>query len=297
MIDWRLAVALCAALSVIFLGVAAYFHIRRRPTLVGRTMIDVHRVPVPPALLKKMTNEERTFFLLMGHAENQISIMYKVLRFSTNFESENKERQLTSSNQTQVLLRLLIGLMYEAWIKLITERFLKRANITVTLSAKGDEAVTALRAHFNESSLLGTIRNSFAFHYPNDEFMNQAFKLAAADDSLKDEWFWYLSGARTNTSYFASELVFLHAIMKAAGAATLEDAQNQLMKEATTVYGLLVDLFDDIMRSYLEKYFPKPLTLYRVASITDAPTLTEFVLPFYASDPLADGVMQPPKAG
>ena len=40
-------------------------------------MIDVFKVPVPVDLLKKMTNEERTFFLLMGHAENQISIMYK----------------------------------------------------------------------------------------------------------------------------------------------------------------------------------------------------------------------------
>ena len=294
MIEWRLAVVVGAGICIC-LAVVAYLRFRHHPKSVGRKMIDVHRVPVPPALLKKMTNEERTFFLLMGHAENQISIMYKVLRFSANFESESKERQLTSSNQTQVLLRLLIGLMYEAWIKLITDRFIKRANVTVALSAKGDEAVAALRAHFNESSLLGTIRNSFAFHYPNDEFMNQAFKSAAADESLKDEWFWYLSGARTNTSYFVSEMVFLHAIMKAAEVTTLEEAQNKLMQEATTVYGLLVDLFDDIMRSYLGKYFPTPLTLYRIASITDAPSLTEFVLPFYASDPLADGVTQPPK--
>ena len=118
-------------------------------------MIEVLRIPVPVDLLKKMTNEERTFFLLMGHAENQISIMYKMLRFSSNFESENKVEQVTSSNQTQVILRLLVGLIYEAWIKLVNERFLNRSNITLQLTDKGKAAVADLRAHFRPRACLG----------------------------------------------------------------------------------------------------------------------------------------------
>lgn len=171
-------------------------------------MIEVLRVSVPAELLKRMTNEERTFFLLMGHAENQISIMYKVLRFSTNNDSSNKVEQLTASNQTQVILRLLVGLIYEAWIKLVNDRFLKRSNITVELTEKGKVAVSELQQHFGRSSLLGNIRNSFAFHYPDDEYMNKAFKLASQDQSLMEEWNWYLSTARTNSCYFVSELVF-----------------------------------------------------------------------------------------
>lgn len=251
-------------------------------------MINVIRVAVPPALLKKMNNEERTFFLLMGHAENQISMMYKVLLFSSNFESKKKAEQLASSNQTQVILRLLIGIIYEAWIKLVNDRFLKRSNITIKLTEKGNVAVADLQAHFSTSSLLGKIRNSFAFHYPDDQYMNQAFKLASEDETLKDEWNWYLSGARTNTSYFVSEIVFLHAVMKAAEVPTLEEAQNKLMQEALKVHGLLCDLFDDIGNRFLEKYFPGPLDGFRVAAITDAPSLYEFVLPFYASVSEAD---------
>lgn len=256
-------------------------------------MINVLRVPVPADLLKKMTNEERTFFLLMGHAENQISIMYKVLRFSTNFEFANKTEQITSSNQTQVILRLLIGLIYEAWIKLVNERFLKRSNITIKLTEKGKAAVAELRAHFGTSALLGEIRNSFAFHYPNDQYINQAFKEASQDEALKDEWNWYLSDARTNTSYFVSEMVFLHAVMKAANVSTLEEAQNKLMQEVLKVHGLLCDLFDDIGNRFMARYFPTPLDGFRVAPITDAPSLYEFALPFYASVAEADG----PKKG
>ena len=107
--------------------------------------------------------------------------------------------------------------------------------------------------------------------------------------ALKDEWNWYLSGARTNTSYFVSELVFLHAVMKAAGVSTLEEAQCRLMQEVSKVHCLLCDLFDDIGNRFMEKYFPKPLNGFRIASITDAPNLYEFALPFYASVPEADG--------
>jgi hypothetical protein len=251
-------------------------------------LIQVLRVPVPPDLLRKMTNEERTFLLLMGYAENQISIMYKVLRFSTNFESENKIEQLASANQTQVMLRLLIGIIYEAWIQLVNERFLQRSNITIKLTQKGEAAVAELRAHLSTSALLGKIRNSFAFHYPDDQYMNQAFKLASEDHALKDEWNWYLSDARTNTSYFVSEMVFLHAVMKAAEVSTLEEAQHKLMQEVLKIHGLLCDLFDDIGNRFMEKYFSKPLDGFR-ATITEAPSLYEFALPFYAFVSEADG--------
>jgi hypothetical protein len=119
--------------------------------------------------------------------------------------------------------------------------------------------------------------------------MNQAFKEASKDEALKDEWNWYLSTARTNTSYFVSEMVFLHAVMKAANVPTLEEAQDKLMQEVLKVHGLLCDLFDDIGNRFMVQYFPTPLNGFRVAAITDAPSLYEFALPFYASVAEADG--------
>jgi len=252
-------------------------------------MLQVFRFPVPVDVLKKMSNEERTFFLLMGHAENQIFLMYKMVRFSSNFESEEEITQLTSSNQTQVLLRLLIAIIYETWVKLIKERFLERANVSITLSDNGNKALTELRSHFSSSALLGKIRNSFAFHYPDDEYMSQAFKAAGNDELVANGWNWYVSAARTNTCYYASELVLLHAIMKAAGGLTLQEAQKKLMREAFKVHGLLCDLFDDIMRGYMEKYFVGHKMLYRVGVVPDTANLDQFALPLYAHVEEADG--------
>jgi hypothetical protein len=252
-------------------------------------VIDVNRVAVPPDLLRKMTSEERVFFLLMGHAENQISTMFKMLRFAVNAEPKGEIEQLVSGTQTQLILRLLIALMYETWSKLIKERFLKRANVNVELSDKGKEIVAKLYAHFNESGLINRMRHAFAFHYPNDEYMNAAFKDAAGDEELAEHWNWYISNARTNTCYHVSELVFLHAIKKETGEPTLEAAQEKLMQDATKVYMLLIDLSDQIFQAYAVKYFPIPLPVSRVAIIKDAPSFYEFSLPFYAFVDEADG--------
>jgi len=239
-------------------------------------VINVLRVPVSPELLRKMTNEERVFFLLMGHAENQISVLFKVLRFAANNDFANPVKQWWRELKRRSILRIVIGLLYEAWIKLINDRFLNRANVNVELTEKGEQIVVELNTHFSESGLLGQIRNAFAFHYPNDEYMNGAFKAAAADQELADHWNWYLSNARTNTCYYVSELVLLHAIMKATKESSLEAAQRKLMEEVNKVYGLLIELFEEIGRAYMAKYFPNPLPGYRVVAIDDAPNFYEF---------------------
>jgi hypothetical protein len=250
--------------------------------LKGGTVIKVTRVPVPPKLLRKMSNEERVFFLLMGHAENQISVMFKVLRFAANNDPQNPIEQLVAGNQMQIVLRLIIGLLFETWEKLIKPRFLNRANVHIELTDKGETTVAELNTHFSESGLLGQIRNSFAFHYPDDEYMNRAFKVASEDKELAEHWNWYLSNAKTNTCYYASELVLLHAIMKATQESSLVAAQDKLMREVTKVYCLVIALFDDIGHGFMAKYFPNPIPGYGVAEIKDAPNFYEFSLPFYA---------------
>ncbi len=69
-----------------------------------------------------MTLEERTLFLRLGHAANQINTVFKLLVFSSNKTPDGVEGELSGA-QTQVLVRILIGMLHEAWM-LISKRFL-----------------------------------------------------------------------------------------------------------------------------------------------------------------------------
>jgi hypothetical protein len=62
------------------------------------------------------------------------------------------------------------------------------------------------------------------------------------------------------------------------------------MHETVKVYCLASNLFEDV--AYMQEYFLAPLNGLPVASISDAPGLYEFALPFYATDPDADNRQQ-----
>ena len=197
--------------------------------------ITVLRVPLPMDSIKKMSNEERSIMFLIGYAENQISMMLKFILFLTNKEPSDPLEQQVRGAQTQMLLRIMIGIIFETWEGLIKVRLLPRVengHIKIAINAKGRNAVSKLRKHFGKSSFLGKIRNSFAFHHPNDEYMNKAFKTASQDNDLKNDWNWYLANERTNTCYFASEMVLMHGIMSAAKKTSLDETQEMMMKEA-----------------------------------------------------------------
>ena len=88
-------------------------------------MIKVYRIPVPKDRLRAMPKDERVLLLLLGYAANQLSMLQKFLNFATNRTPEAEFEQHVTGSQTQMLVRLLVGSLNEAWL-LISTRFLQQ---------------------------------------------------------------------------------------------------------------------------------------------------------------------------
>jgi hypothetical protein len=71
-----------------------------------------------------MSTEERSLFLLLGYAANQTILLSKLVIFSCNETATGVEQNLSLS-QSQILLRLSVGVLNEAW-ELIHKRFLSK---------------------------------------------------------------------------------------------------------------------------------------------------------------------------
>ena len=78
-------------------------------------MIRVMQIPLQKERLRAVPKEERTLFLLLGYAANQITMFQKLLIFSSNKTPSEAVEQRISAAQTQMLVRLLIGAAHEAW--------------------------------------------------------------------------------------------------------------------------------------------------------------------------------------
>jgi hypothetical protein len=53
---------------------------RKRP----KRMLDILQLPMPKETLAKMTPEERSVFLLLGYACNQVNLLWKPVIIATN---------------------------------------------------------------------------------------------------------------------------------------------------------------------------------------------------------------------
>jgi hypothetical protein len=97
-------------------------------------MIQVYRIPIPKSRLRAMPKDERVLLLLLGYASNQLSMLQKLLIFATNRTSDGELEQHATGVQTQMLLRLMVGALNEAW-EMVRTRFIETPmrNVSMTL--------------------------------------------------------------------------------------------------------------------------------------------------------------------
>ena len=102
-----------ACVRSVFQWIIAKF--AKRPVR-SKPMLDILRLPMTKETLAKMTPEERSLFLLLGYASNQVNALWKLVIIATNHTPNDPVEQRVSGAQTQIFVRLTIGAMWEAWL-------------------------------------------------------------------------------------------------------------------------------------------------------------------------------------
>ena len=248
-------------------------------------MIDVMRVSLPKDRLRAMPKEERALLFLLGYAANQITLFSKLVIFSGNKTSPNPVEEQLSNAQSQILARVAIGVLAEAW-ELIHKRFIGTQigkEFTPKLNPAGSRALAALKTHFGGSNLLRKLRNNVAFHHPYSTDMDAGFEAAASDNMWDSDWNWYFSSALYNSFYFGSEVVILHAILNAIEETDLIKAHERIMAELKQVSEPMIHFIFALNEALLLKHLGAKIEGF--TKITDAPGVFDVVLPFYVEVP------------
>ena len=252
-------------------------------------MIDVIRVPLPKDKLQAMSKEERSLLLLLGHAANQITILSKMLIFSTNKTPEHEPEQQISGAQSQMLARYAIAIMDEAW-KFVSRDFLGTPlgkEYIPKLNPAGAAAFEALKKSF-ASNLFSKIRNEHVFHLPKADVMDKAFQAAADNPAWDNDWNWWFSPYTMNTFYFMSDVVFLHGLLQAVGETDLMAGYHKVMAEVQTVSQQMTAFIYALTSALLAKYFAPELIAQVHSKIDNAPSIMDIWIPFFVEIPDED---------
>jgi hypothetical protein len=250
--------------------------------------LDILRLGVTKDLLRSMAKEERSLFLALGHASNQVSALWKLVIILTNGEAEDPVKQRLEGAQTQVFVRLTIGAMWEAW-RLVEDRFLKRLlgrEYIPLLDGPAAEALDRLKKRFGKGNGLSTIRNNFAFHHPSIDDIDAAFEKAAGEaDHDQADWAVYFNKALLNTFYFVSDYVFVHGMAEALREPDVNEAHRKLLGEMAPVANDLSEFTFGFAAAIFKRHFGAELTMTVVAKIADAPDIDDVRYPFFIETP------------
>ncbi|MDB5406299.1 MAG: hypothetical protein JWL84_1211 [Rhodospirillales bacterium] len=246
-------------------------------------MISVYRIPVSKDKLLALSKDERILLLLSGHLHNELTVISKLLLLCSTVPSQHEVERKTIRSQQMLLVRTLIGKLYEGW-RLIDTRLLKKKisdDILLLLDQEGVEALEKIRAYFKDNkNKINRIRNSHAFHNPTDEVVEKTFQQTGD----QNDWAFYVTNQRMQSCYYAADMVFNLSFVAPLCPEDTDKAMDMLMEEVLTVAGH----FNDFTDSFIGVFSQKRLGVdeaHEIAQIEDAPTLGPYTLPFYVNVP------------
>jgi hypothetical protein len=244
--------------------------------------LRIMRIALPKDKLQKLTARERSLFLLLGYASNQINTLWKLVVVATNEGGKDPVEEKVSAAQVQIFVRLLIGIMREA-LKLIEKRFLGSSlgkEYAPRLSKPAAEALSRLKKRFREPDKLVVIRDNFAFHHPSLDDMEAAFQLAVKSDGDDTDWCMYFNDALLNTFFFASDFVLIHGMANAMGERDVNDAHRKLLGDIAPIANDLSTFAFGFAEAIFIKYFGE-LIATQVTEIKDAANIENLRLPWF----------------
>lgn len=232
-----------------------------------------------------MPKEERSLFFMLGYTANQIILFQKLLIFSVNGMPSDPVDIKLSAVQTEMLLRLMMGVLFEGW-RLIEKRFIGRPigrDYQPLLDNEGRQALMDLKKQFGTSNLLATIRNHFAFHFPNSDEVEIAFDSAFNDENFDDEWNLFFARNKFNSQYMLCEVVFVHALFKALGEDDWTAGQTKIMKEVHAASDNMVKFIHGFTAALWKNRIGPEMLAHVQTRIDDVPDLQSVVLPFFVA--------------
>jgi hypothetical protein len=223
---------------------------------------------------------ERTFIIGIGHIENEINFLQKLLYWTTPSKEEPDIIKRSHSSQATTVAKLLAGKLWEAWQFLENAYFKSHvsADYDNVINLEGKAAIKNLKQYFKKNNIVSMVRNKFAFHYSVDH-IREGFSLPPDTD----DWQVVLGEASGNSLYYLSDLVANYAMLNSIDQKDHWKAMDRLMKELTKISRWFIVFGDACWIIVIEKYLRDPRVGIPVQEVNleACPTINEVEVPFF----------------
>lgn len=193
----------------------------------------------------EMGEEERLFFIALGHFMNEINVATKYLFWAANAPSETIEELDGKYSMMLFHIRFLAGALNETWElfqnHFLSAKFSQKYVPEINQDSKAKDAYKNYRSYFSRTNPINLIRKRYAFHFSAQDAEGA---LAKYDGPLLA----YLErGIPPNNLYHFVDALIGTAILDATNRSDLDELVNELFKVSVW----FIEIADVIMKLIL----------------------------------------------
>lgn len=245
--------------------------------------MKLKRLKITKSKLSNIPEAERIFLLMAGHMQNEIVSLNKMLMWCLSSDGPtSKTESLVDGMQGFMIARILAGKLNEGW------QFITRAYFNTKISKDLNDqfhestlkALEELKKYFSRKNLISLVRNSFSFHYSQNEIAKYWEEAACEPD------FDFLIGDNSgNTFLQASEIAVAFSLLKSIDP-NIETALKKFLNDVQKVVGLFIDFLDGVIFVLLTQCFEGEFSHLGVEEeITPNRNIDEISIPFFYAPP------------
>lgn len=229
-----------------------------------------------------MSPEERAFFLLAGHMQNELNSLNKIFSWclsNTNASQRSPIESLADGTQAMIYARVLAGKLCEAWGVLGKAFFSTKLSqrVEAKLHPTAQHALKKIKSYFGKTNTIHRVRNSFAFHYSVEQF-DIHWEEAADEPNFE----LILGGTVGNNLSIAGEFVANMALLNGIDSDNKSDAFKTFFDEVQSIASSFTDFLEGTIVAIIEERFGSDLAAHgRDEDIFPARSYNEIAIPFF----------------
>jgi len=246
--------------------------------------MDIRKITFPKKIFNEIPENERLLFILLGHFNNELAILHKLLVYSMAKPRDDSEHELKAHNaQMLFLARLYAGKLFEGW-EVVRKKILSTKEFSMEYEAmssvEGKAAFDELKKYFGGTNRIANVRNKYAFHYSSDDDIREQY----GKFDNKNEFIIYTANF-ANSLYYMSDEIINRAIFEIFGAETVQKSLDLFFNELKKLGEWFFDFTGGYLVIILDKYFKERFAQlqWEIITINNPPKIDEISIPFFVT--------------
>lgn len=246
--------------------------------------VEMYALTVPLEAVKKLSDEQRFAYYMLGHMFNELMCLQKLVSFSLPKHDDRRPARLRPElGQAMFLFRLASGKIWEASKAIRERKQLAKTLVRDVLPRMpdGKQRLKDLNTAINAAQWLSPLRNGIGFHFPTFEHWSSHI---IPDESWVDDTVFF-SSQSGNTYYDAADTVAQAFMFQQYGVTNLKEAVDPLIGQMIDLLGSTNSFLEDALGIFISEVILDGSVTREPAGKVLAPEFKNVSTPFWTAMP------------